>query len=133
MHALSHGQPIASNHFTVVYHVAGYFNGVLIFIIFVVNPAITTFSTHKNFHPQKFPPTKISTHTAALSTHAKIRTSNVSSWLFFAACTPLTVPLIHRVPSQAVPCVVIEEVNREMKKAEAQPKNGASTSHSPRK
>ena len=57
MYALSHGQPITSIHFTVVYRVAGYFNGVLIFIIVMVNPAVTTFSTHKNFHPLKFPPT----------------------------------------------------------------------------
>ena len=57
MYALSHGQPIASIHFTVVYCVAGYFNGVLIFIIFVVNPAVMTFSTHKNFYPLKFSPT----------------------------------------------------------------------------
>ena len=40
------------------YRIAGYFHGVLIFVIFMVS--------------QNFPPTKFSTHTAVLSTLAKI-------------------------------------------------------------
>ncbi len=32
------------------YHIAGYFRGVLIFVIFVVNLRVTKFSTHEYFH-----------------------------------------------------------------------------------
>ena len=32
------------------YRIAGYFRGVLIFVIFVVNPGDTKFSTHEIFH-----------------------------------------------------------------------------------
>ena len=62
---------------------------------------------------------KISTHTAALSTHAKIRTGDILLLLFLATCALLTVPLIHKAPFLKLSH--IEEANREVKKAEAQP------------
>ena len=35
---------------SVSYRIAGNFRGVLIFVIFVVNPGVTKFSTHEIFH-----------------------------------------------------------------------------------
>ena len=43
-------------------------------------------------------------------------------WLFFATCVVDSALDPQGPLSQAVPCVVIEEVNRQVKKAEAQPK-----------
>ena len=43
----------------IYYRIAGYFRGVLIFIIFVVNPGVTKFSTHEIFHPRNFPPLQL--------------------------------------------------------------------------
>ena len=33
------------------YRIVGYFRGVLIFVIFVVNPGVTKFCTHEIFNP----------------------------------------------------------------------------------
>jgi len=76
------------------------FRGVLIFVIFVVHPGITKFSTHENFP-----------HTVALSTRAQIWTGDVLLWLFFATCSALG---LQSPPSQAVLRVRAEEVNREV-------------------
>ena len=71
------------------------FRGVLIFVIFVVHPGITKFSTH----------------CVALSTRAQIWTGDVLLWLFFATCSALG---LQSPPSQAVLRVRAEEVNREV-------------------
>ena len=110
------------------YRITGYFCGVLIFVIFVVNPSVTKFSTHKIF-----PPTLqlclhcSSVYTAALSTRANVfGPGDVFIALFRYLCPADSALDSYGPLSQAVPCVVMEEVN----KAEAQPKNGASTSSS---
>ena len=77
------------------------FHGVLIFVIFVVHPGVTKFSTHEKF----------STHCVVLSTCAQIWTGDVLLWLFFATCSTLDPP---SPLSQALPCVRAEEVNREV-------------------
>ena len=92
----------------------------LIFVIFVVNSGVTKFSTHEIFHLRglhvlKFGPA-------------------ICFMALFRYLRPVDSALDPQGPlSQAVPRVVIEEVNKEVKKAEAQPKNGANTSRSPRK
>ena len=101
------------------YHIAGYFCGVLIFIIFVVNPGV-----------MKFPPTKLSTHTAALSTRTNVQTGRCF-YSSFSLLVTVGSALDSQGPlSQVVPRVVMEEVNREVNKAEAQLKNRASMSRS---
>ena len=59
--------------------IVGYFCGVLILVIFVVNPHVTKFFTHEIFHPHSDP-------------------RHFVMALFFATCALLTVHLIHSVP-----------------------------------
>ena len=72
-----------------MYHIAGYFHWVL---IFVVNQGAMKFSTHKIFH-----------HHFSAVLH--IWTSDVLSWLFFATCASLTVPLVYRDPILKLSCM----------------------------
>ena len=90
----------SSNHSTC--RTAGYFRGVLVFIIFVVHPGVMKFSTHEIFH------TKFSTHCSAVNTYSNW-ICDVLLWLFFATCSALGPqgPL-----SQAVLRVRADEVNR---------------------
>ena len=67
--------------YTVKYHIAGHFRGVLIFVIFVVHLGVAKFSTHENFP-----------HTVALTTCAQIWTGDVLLRLFFTTCSALGPP-----------------------------------------
>ena len=59
------------------YHTAGYFRGVLIFVIFVIIPGVTKFSTHETFHPRNF--------TLALQLHLRLRANSSDQATFFIA------------------------------------------------
>ena len=68
------------------YGIAGYFRGVLIFVIFVVKPYGTKFSTHENFR--------------SMSKQVLKSMCGRKSWLSFVICVPLTVPSICTVQYQ---------------------------------
>ena len=91
------------------YRMAGNFCGVLIFVIFVVNPGVTKFSTHEIFHLHFLHMLKFGPAICVMALFRYLRP--------FDSALDLQGPL-----SQAVPHVVIEEVSKEVKKAEAQPK-----------
>ena len=93
---------------SIFYHIAGYFHGVLIFVIFVVQPDVTKFSTHEIFRTQ---------------CSAVYMCSNLDQQRFvFATCASLTMSLIHK--SQAVPRVMAEEVNSVEKQMHNKQKQG---------
>ena len=78
----------------------------------------TKFSTHEIFHPQNFP------HSVALSTHAQIWPATFCYGSFSQLASQLTASVLDTQDplSQAVPRVMVEEVNRTVWKAEARPK-----------
>ena len=89
------------HHVTVnmVYRIAGYFRGVLSFVIFVVHPGVTKFSTHGTFH----------TLCSAVNMFSNLRF--VMALFRYLQCPWSTESPISML---AVPRVRAEEVNREV-------------------
>lgn len=110
------------------YHIGSYFRGVL---IFVVHPDFTKFFAHEIFL------TLCSAiYTCSTKRKEEKESSNLDRrcllWLFFTTCTPLTVPLIHRVP--LLKLSHMWWLKKWTQKAGAQPtENRASISHQTRK
>ncbi len=95
------------------YRIAGYFRGVLIFVIFVVNLWVMKVSTHKYFHHVRARATLTQVNVAHGATSSRCYWSS-RLWLFRYP-RPIDSALNPQGPiSHSVPSIVISEVNREV-------------------